>query len=63
MTPEDFVGPVMELCQERRGTFVNMEYVTTDRSRLPMKSPLSEIIMDFLRSAEVQNQGLCIFGL
>ncbi len=57
MTPEDFVGPVMELCQERRGTFVNMEYVTTDRVQITYEMPLSEIIMDFFDRLKSKTKG------
>ena len=57
MTPEDFVGPVMELCQERRGTFVNMEYVTTDRVQITYEIPLSEIIMDFFDRLKSRTKG------
>ena len=37
----------MELCQDKRGTFINMEYITTERARLEYELPLSEILMDF----------------
>ncbi len=57
MTPEEFVGPVMEICQERRGTFVNMEYVTTDRVQLSYELPLSEIIMDFFDRLKSRTKG------
>jgi GTP-binding protein LepA len=57
MTPEEFVGPVMEICQERRGTFVNMEYVTTDRVQLTYEMPLSEIIMDFFDRLKSRTKG------
>ncbi|NMB11657.1 MAG: elongation factor 4 [Firmicutes bacterium] len=57
MTPEEFVGPVMEICQERRGTFVNMEYVTTDRVQLTYELPLSEIIMDFFDRLKSRTKG------
>ncbi|NMB45217.1 MAG: elongation factor 4 [Firmicutes bacterium] len=57
MTPEEFVGPVMEICQERRGTFVNMEYVTIDRVQLTYELPLSEIIMDFFDRLKSRTKG------
>lgn len=57
MTPEEFVGPVMEICQERRGSFVNMEYVTTDRVQLSYELPLSEIIMDFFDRLKSRTKG------
>lgn len=57
MTPEEFVGPVMEICQERRGTFVNMEYVTTERVQIVYELPLSEIIMDFFDRLKSRTKG------
>ncbi|NLA58625.1 MAG: elongation factor 4 [Firmicutes bacterium] len=57
MTPEEFVGPVMELCQDRRGTFVNMEYITTDRVQITYEMPLSEIIMDFFDRLKSRTKG------
>ncbi|HHV94162.1 MAG TPA: elongation factor 4 [Firmicutes bacterium] len=57
MTPEDFVGPVMELCQDRRGTFVHMEYITTDRVQIIYEMPLSEIIMDFFDRLKSRTKG------
>ena len=57
MSPDDFVGPVMELCLERRGTFVNMEYVTTDRVQTTYEMPLSEIIMDFFDRLKSRTKG------
>ena len=47
MCPNDSVGPVMQLCQDRRGTFKNMTYVDTTRTELQYDIPLSEIIFDF----------------
>ena len=45
--PETFVGPAMQLCQEKRGTYVGMDYLTPERVRLTYKMPLSEFILDF----------------
>ncbi|MDR1481415.1 MAG: translation elongation factor 4 [Synergistaceae bacterium] len=45
--PDGYVGPCIQLCQERRGTYVNMDYITTERVRLVYDLPLSEFIMDF----------------
>jgi GTP-binding protein LepA len=47
MAPRDYVGAVMELCQERRGVFTNMEYMSVNRVLLSYDIPLSEIIYDF----------------
>ena len=60
MTPEDFIGPVMETCQERRGTFVNMEYVATDRVQLTYDLPLSEIITDFFDRLKSRTKGFAL---
>ena len=47
VTPAEYVGPVMELCQQRRGQFVNMEYPAPGRAVLTYDLPLSEILLDF----------------
>lgn len=47
VVPDEFVGVVMELGQERRGEFKNMEYITPERVRVEYEMPLSEILMDF----------------
>ena len=57
MVPEDFVGAVMELCQDKRGTFINMEYITTERARLEYELPLSEILMDFFDRLKSRTKG------
>jgi len=45
--PSDFVGKVMQLCQDRRGAYVSMDYITPERVRLVYEIPLAEFIMDF----------------
>ncbi len=57
MLPKDFVGPVMELCQDRRGVFVNMEYISTQRVLLTYEMPLSEIIFDFFDRLKSSTRG------
>lgn len=57
MTPEEFVGPVMELCQDRRGTFINMEYVTPERVKITYELPLGEILMDFFDRLKSRTKG------
>ncbi|MEW6047608.1 MAG: translation elongation factor 4, partial [Bacillota bacterium] len=47
VTPGDYVGPVMELCQERRGQFVDMEYPASSRAVITYDLPLAEILLDF----------------
>ena len=48
MVIDDFVGPIMDLCQERRGTYIGMEYIEEKRVLLTYDLPLNEIIYDFL---------------
>jgi GTP-binding protein LepA len=45
--PDAYVGACIQLCQERRGTYAGMDYITTERVRLAYDLPLSEFIMDF----------------
>ena len=47
MTPPDYIGPLMDLCQRKRGQFVNMEYLDDNRVELVYDIPLSEIIFNF----------------
>lgn len=57
MIPESFVGPVMDLCQDKRGIFLNMEYITTDRVRIEYELPLAEILMDFFDKLKSRTRG------
>lgn len=57
MVPNDYVGTVMELCQEKRGNFITMEYITTLRVLLTYKLPLSEILYDFFDSLKSRTRG------
>ncbi|MDS1029435.1 translation elongation factor 4 [Bacillota bacterium LX-D] len=61
MVPSDFVGAVMELCQDKRGTFGNMEYLTTNRVMLIYHLPLSEIIFDFFDQLKSRTKGYASF--
>ncbi|MDR3331377.1 MAG: translation elongation factor 4 [Synergistaceae bacterium] len=45
--PDGYVGPCIQLCQEKRGTYVSMDYITPERVRLVYDLPLAEFIMDF----------------
>ncbi len=47
MTPTEYVGAVMELCQNRRGEFINMEYLEETRVAMHYDLPLNEVIYDF----------------
>jgi GTP-binding protein LepA len=57
MAPRDFVGAVMELCQERRSVFNNMEYMGLSRVMLTYDMPLSEIIFDFFDQLKSRTKG------
>ncbi|HOV79691.1 MAG TPA: translation elongation factor 4 [Bacillota bacterium] len=57
MTPKEYVGAVMELCQERRGSFSNMEYMSVSRVMLNYEIPLSEIIYDFFDQLKSRTRG------
>ncbi|MFZ5946022.1 MAG: translation elongation factor 4 [Bacillota bacterium] len=57
MVPTDFVGPVMELSQERRGTFINMEYLSETRVMIKYDLPLSEIVFDFFDQLKTRTKG------
>ncbi len=57
MVPDDFVGAVMDLCQDRRGIFTNMEYVTPERAHLEYELPLAEILMDFFDRLKSRTKG------
>lgn len=61
MTPNDYVGSVMELCQNKRGTFVNMEYMDSNRVQITYHLPLSEIIFDFFDKLKSCSKGYASF--
>ena len=57
MVPAEYVGSIMELNQERRGTFINMEYITESRVNLHYELPLSEIIYDYFDQLKSRTRG------
>lgn len=57
ITPSDYVGAVMELCQSRRGVYVSMEYVEQTRAVVTYKIPLNEIIYDFFDTLKSRTRG------
>lgn len=57
ITPSDFVGPVMELCQDRRGNMKNMQYLSADRVELHYTLPLGEIVFDFFDQLKSRTKG------
>ncbi len=56
-TPSDFVGNVMELCQERRGTFRDMKYIDDKRVDIHYELPLNEVIYDFFDTLKSRTRG------
>ena len=61
MTPSEYVGTIMELCQNNRGTFVDMQYIEADRVNLHYVLPLNEIIYDFFDSLKSRSRGYASF--
>ncbi len=57
MTPNDYVGTVMELCQDKRGNFKDMQYINEKRVILVYEMPLSEIIYDFFDQLKSRTKG------
>lgn len=57
ITPDTYVGPIMQLCQDKRGMFKNMEYLNPTRAMLTYEIPLSEILMDFFDRLKSCSQG------
>ncbi|GAA0135967.1 elongation factor 4 [Paenibacillus sp. YSY-4.3] len=61
IVPNDFVGTVMELCQSKRGEFINMEYLDTTRVTITYQVPLSEIVYDFFDQLKSSTKGYASF--
>ena len=59
--PSDYVGTIMELCQEKRGTFKDMTYITSDRVDIHYILPLNEIIYDFFDNLKSRTKGYASF--
>ena len=59
--PKDYVGTIMDLCQERRGTFLGMDYLDADRVDLHYDLPLNEIIYDFFDALKSRTRGYASF--
>jgi GTP-binding protein LepA len=57
LSPADFIGPIMELCQGRRGKLLGMEYLSTDRVELRYTLPLAEIVFDFFDALKTRTRG------
>ncbi|MGI6722145.1 MAG: translation elongation factor 4 [Anaerovoracaceae bacterium] len=57
MVPKDYVGSIMEICQERRGRMLNMEYISESRVQLHYEMPLNEVIYDFFDALKSKTRG------
>ena len=57
MIPKEYVGSIMELCQERRGKMLHMEYITETRVQLHYEMPLNEVIYDFFDALKSKTRG------
>lgn len=57
ITPENFVGTLMELCQNRRGIFKDMKYLTQGRTTLTYELPLAEVVTDFFDQMKSRTRG------
>ena len=61
MVTKEFVGSIMELCQERRGRYISMEYIEASRALLKYELPLNEIIYDFFDALKSRSKGYASF--
>ena len=61
MVTKDYVGSIMKLCQERRGTYISMEYMEETRALLKYELPLNEIIYDFFDALKSRSRGYASF--
>ena len=60
-SPADYVGNIMELCQDRRGNFIGMDYIDSDRVDIHYELPLAEIIYDFFDTLKSRTRGYASF--
>ena len=61
IVPKEYVGAVMELCNERRGSFDHMEYLSEERVHLVYELPLGEIVLDFYDQLKSRTRGYASF--
>ena len=61
LTPKEYIGPIMELCQERRGTHKGMHYLSAERVQLQYDLPLAEIVIDFFDALKSRTKGYASF--
>jgi len=61
ITKADFVGPIMSLCIQKRGTIINQSYLTSDRVELVFEMPMGEIVFDFYDKLKTLSKGYASF--
>ncbi|MBQ9011302.1 MAG: translation elongation factor 4 [Bacilli bacterium] len=61
LVPSDYIGPIMELCQNKRGNYINMEYLDQTRVNIHYEIPLSEIVYDFFDKLKGVTRGYASF--
>lgn len=61
ITPKEYVGGIMEICQNRRGTYIDMKYLDATRVNLIYEMPLNEIIYDFFDTLKSKTKGYASF--
>ena len=59
--PSEYIGPIMELCQNKRGNYISMEYITRERVNIHYEIPLSEIVYDFFDKLKGATKGYASF--
>ncbi len=60
-SPSSYIGPIMELCQDKRGTFLNIDYLDEARATISYEMPLSEIVYDFFNKLKSSTKGYASF--
>lgn len=61
MVPKEYIGSVMEICQKKRGTYINLEYIDITRNNLIYELPLGEIVYDFFDKLKSATKGYASF--
>lgn len=59
--PSDYIGPIMELCQDKRGNYINMDYIDPTRVNIHYEIPLAEIVYDFFDKLKSMTKGYASF--